>query len=188
MKQITSFILVWCWVATALSAQDVPTFTVKTSSDELLAGHLLRVEFVLENAGQAEFEPPIFAGFAVVSGPSQSSSVQVINGYMTQSMRYTYLLRADTPGTQQIGSARTIVDGVPLETEPISLTVLDNPDNIPQTDNPMVRDPFHFEFGLDGFPNMPDFPILDFPSWMDERPTLPQQPEPPRKQRKTYKL
>ena len=38
------------------------------------------------------FRPPSFRGFKILSGPNQSSSVQFINGKVSKSITYSYLL------------------------------------------------------------------------------------------------
>ncbi|HQU59953.1 MAG TPA: BatD family protein, partial [Saprospiraceae bacterium] len=77
-----------------LVAQENARFSVEVSSDSILMGNYFKVVFTLENANGEQFEAPLFQGFDVVSGPSFSSSISVINGQTSQKVSYTYYLQA----------------------------------------------------------------------------------------------
>ncbi len=55
------------------------------------AGEQFRLSYTLNSKG-SKFEAPILEGFKILSGPnvSSSSSVQIVNGKMTQSVSYSY--------------------------------------------------------------------------------------------------
>ena len=67
-----------------------------------------------------------------MGGASQSTNYQYINGKSSRSNTWTYQLRAKEPGEYYIPPA-TFTDGESVyETEPVSVTVLPNPEGIPQ--------------------------------------------------------
>ncbi|HOK52135.1 MAG TPA: BatD family protein, partial [Bacteroidales bacterium] len=67
------------------------------------------------NAQPSGFRPPEFKGFSLIGGPSQSSStsIQFINGKVTQSVTYSYsyYFTATKAGTFTIDPAKATVDG-----------------------------------------------------------------------------
>lgn len=63
--------------------------------------------------------------FVIVSGPSQSSSVQIINGVVTASRTISWRLAPTKTGKLQIPSISVKYNKKIYETEPINITVLD---------------------------------------------------------------
>lgn len=70
------------------------------------------------------FTPPSFKDFRLFSGPNQSTSMQIINGVVSGSLSYSYILLPNTTGTFTIGSASVDYDGENFKTEPIALTIV----------------------------------------------------------------
>ena len=75
------------------SAEEV-NFSINISSDTVLMGNYIQVSFKLENARGDAFTPPSFEGFQVISGPNQSSSFSMYNGKVSQSISYSYYMKA----------------------------------------------------------------------------------------------
>ncbi len=183
-------------------AQENPLqFTVEVSTDSLLMGHTLRVAFTLENAQGEAFEAPYFNGFDVLSGPNYASRVTMVNGQTTQSISYTFLLRPKEAGNFYIEPASISVEGQVLETMPMEVIVVPNPDGIPQEapqhrlgNSEMFPNMPRSDFFDGGFPDSPfnweelEFPGFDLEEFRqllpDEAPQAPKQ----KKKRKTYKL
>jgi hypothetical protein len=57
------------------------------------------------NGSASSFTPPNFSDFTVLSGPNQSTSMQIINGAFSQSVSYSYILQPKKTGTFKIGPA-----------------------------------------------------------------------------------
>lgn len=53
----------------------------------------------------SNFTPPSFENFMILSGPNQSTSIQIINGSQSASITYSYVLQAKSVGTFTIGPA-----------------------------------------------------------------------------------
>ena len=91
-------------------------------------GDKFRVQFTVNSQGGSNFTPPDFNGFEVIYGPSTSSqsSVQMINGKITQSssITYTYVVRASQAGTFTINPASITVDGKIVKSNSASVRVL----------------------------------------------------------------
>ncbi|MDD2550657.1 MAG: BatD family protein [Bacteroidales bacterium] len=106
-------------------AQDVD-FSV--SAPKVVAvGEQFRVIFKL-NARPQEFNAPAFDNFYILAGPStsSSSSIQIVNGQMTQTHEYsyTYILEATESGKFQIGSASATVSKKEYKTNPFAIEVV----------------------------------------------------------------
>lgn len=159
--------------------QSQSSLSVQVSTDSLLFGNPLKVSFVVENASTDGFEAPDFEGFNIVSGPSFSTSVSIINGAMSQSGTVTYWLEPQETGVYYIPPAYLALDsGESLESQPIEILVVPNPDGIrqmPEDDSPdwMGRG-FDFDFG--------EF----FRPFQPERRQSPQEKK--KKDRKVYKF
>lgn len=106
-------------------ADDV-TFTANAPK-AVEVGEQFRLQFVL-NAKGSNFTEPDIADFQVLSGPntSSSSSIQWVNGNMSQSVTntYTFILLAEKEGTFTIPSATIKSGGKTYQSNPISIEVV----------------------------------------------------------------
>lgn len=112
----------------SLIGQDAK-LTVEISSDTLPIGNFIQLKYTLENAS-GSFEMPELDGLRVVSGPNTSSSMSMINGEVTQSSSYTLYLEPFDIGTAVINPAYINTEQGRIESGPIVINVLDNPDGI----------------------------------------------------------
>jgi hypothetical protein len=173
-----------------LSAQEGPRFTVELSSDSILLGNYFKAVFTLENANGQAFDPPHFEGFEIVSGPNVASSFSMTNGRTSQRVSYTYYLRPRNIGNYYIEPASIAVGETVLETLPVPVTVVPNPEGIIQ--EPREERSHSFDWGWDeDWPSFQPFrerlrPQL--PELMPELMPEPEPQEPPKPKRKTYKL
>ncbi|MFK7806799.1 MAG: BatD family protein [Saprospiraceae bacterium] len=166
-KELLTIALVICSIF-MLSGQEAK-FTAKVNMDSVLLGNAIEVTFKVENLSNAKIEAPAFEGFNVVSGPSYSTSMQVINGDMTQSASNTYWLEPKDVGQFYIMPAQVESGNTLLETQPIEINVYHNPDGIVQTPKKeKIADDFWFQ-------------------WPD-RSAKPEPKKKTKKKRKTYRL
>ena len=95
-----------------LKAQDNVNFKV-ICKKQVVVGEQFQVSYELSGDG-SNFEAPDFKNFEIVGGPysSSSSSVQIINGSVTQTSSHTYsfYLRAIKEGTYPIPSATITIN------------------------------------------------------------------------------
>lgn len=173
MKNLYLIFLFSILTSSILTAQDA-TFTVKVSTDSLLMDNYVEVSFTLKNATAANFQPPSFEGFTVISGPSQASSFSSVNGVVTQSVTYSYHLMPIDIGNYYIDPASIETDSNVLETAPIEIIVHPNPDGIIQNKPNQNRS---FFGGFGGFNFGTPIP-----------PTPPKPPTKPKKKRKIYRM
>jgi hypothetical protein len=109
----------------SVKAQDVE-FTV-SAPNVVAVGEQFRLVFRI-NARPQELKPPTFDNFYILAGPSTStsSSIQVINGQMTQTYEfsYTYVLEATAEGQFTIDPATAVVSKREYSTQPITIEVV----------------------------------------------------------------
>lgn len=121
MKRAIPLVLLVLMVAVNLRSET--TFTATASSTNVSVGEQIQITFTLNSTNGKNFQSPSFKGFTVLAGPSRSMSTQFINGTITSSMAFSYILLADAEGTFTIGPASIQVDGKTLTTNPITITV-----------------------------------------------------------------
>lgn len=173
MKNI--IILLLLFTAVNLRAQ-AEKFTVTVSTDSILMDNYFQVSFQLENAQGNDFQAPTFEAFEVVSGPNVSSSFSMVNGVTTQSVTYTFHLRPCDIGNYFIQPATVKVGENYLETAPIEVLVMPNPDGIIQQPK---REENRRAFG--------GFDLFDSSDFLKKDKPQPA-PQPKKKKRKTYKM
>lgn len=143
-------------------AQTTTKFTVSVSTDSILMGNTFQVTFSLDNAQGTNFQAPdLSLSFDVVSGPNMSSSMQMINGQMSQSVRYTYHLRPRETGLLYIEPASIETPEHYLETTPLEVLVVPNPDGIQQSLQPRGQPFGNFNFGMPGPNRFDQLPSME---------------------------
>lgn len=113
--------LFWVGLIFHLHAQKFVAFVDKK---EVALNDVFQVSFRLENAQANQIVPPPFSNFQIAGGPNTSTSMQIINGQVSQSVTYSFYLRPKSEGSFTIGSASVVVDGKKLETNEISVKVV----------------------------------------------------------------
>jgi hypothetical protein len=117
----------------SISAQDV-ALTAKVSKNKLGINQRLKIEFSINKQGGDNFSPPKFANFKVVGGPSQSVSQSWINGTVSFSQSYTYIIQPKIKGELTIGKASINIAGKTIKSKSIKIIVVDAVD-IPKDPN-----------------------------------------------------
>ena len=75
------------------------------------------------NGNGSNFRAPALTDFMVLSGPNQSTSMQFINGSMSQSVTFSYILQPKSEGTFRIEPATIESGGKVILSNMIALTV-----------------------------------------------------------------
>jgi len=102
-------------------------FTASVNSTTVSEGEPFEVSFTFEGSdinSIGNFTPPSFGGLKMISGPNQSTSMQIINGNVSASRTFSYVLVASSLGKFTIGSATIEFKGQKLKTEPIQITIV----------------------------------------------------------------
>lgn len=161
----------------SLPAQEEARFTVEVSTDSVLFGNYFKVTFTLANAPGGQFEPPVFKDFNVVSGPNTSNKFSMMNGTVSQEVSYSYYLEPKDIGYFYISPASIESDGKILETQPLGVLVVPNPDGIKQEPDKVD------EFNLWKDQLTP----FTFPAPQNVEPRQPEETK-PKKKRKVYRM
>ena len=85
-------------------------------------GEQFQVTYILNTNGSG-LVSPTFPDFDLLGGPSQSTNMSIVNGAMSQSVSFTYYLRAKKEGTFTIKPAKIKVNGVEIESNSLNITV-----------------------------------------------------------------
>ena len=103
------------------------TFTATVDETTIGDNQQFQISFTLSGQnlkGVRNLKPPSFSDFMALSGPSQSTNIQFINGVQSASYSYSYILRTKRIGVFTIGKASIEFNGKLYETEPIKITVV----------------------------------------------------------------
>jgi hypothetical protein len=97
-------------------------FNASVSKRNLGVGEQFQLTFSAD-ANMSNFRAPNLNDFTVYSGPNQSTSMTIVNGSVTQSVSYNYIIAPKHEGKCTIGAASATVGGKSLQTKPIILDV-----------------------------------------------------------------
>ena len=106
-------------------AQDA-VLTASTSRTQVGVGEQFQISYSLNGSG-GNFRAPEMRDFAVLSGPNQSSSMSFVNGNMSQSLSYSYIIAAQREGKFTIGPASIVVNGKTITSKSLTIEVVKNP-------------------------------------------------------------
>jgi hypothetical protein len=102
MKRLL-FIFAFLPLAFLSNAQEIK-FTAVSSHSKIGVGEQFRITFTV-NTNASGFQSPDLSDFNVLSGPNQSSSVQIVNGSFAQNLSYYFILTAKKEGKYTINPA-----------------------------------------------------------------------------------
>lgn len=111
-------------LAAASSRAQDPTFTASVDRNPVPLGEQFTFSLTLSNAGMGggkNLRLPDLSKFHIMSGPNQSSSMQFINGVVSSTVSYSYVLQPKETGTAVIGPASIEAGGRTLRSEPITM-------------------------------------------------------------------
>jgi len=100
------------------------SFSASVDRNQATVGEQIEVTFTVNgSSGVKSFQAPGFNQFDVASGPNQSTNMQFINGAMSSSVSYSYILVPRTEGKLTIGPATIDLGGKKLQTQPLVIVV-----------------------------------------------------------------
>ena len=120
------------------------SFSVEIAYDTVGLEEQIEVKYTLKNTkAVAPFATPAFDGFQLLAGPMTSQSMSIINGDMTQSISYTFILKPTDLGVYNIISTSIETEEGVLITDDVALIVVEKVDR-PRYNNPSnaFQDPF----------------------------------------------
>lgn len=102
------------------------SFSVSVEPNPVGAQEQFQVTFTFSGGdvnGVGNFKAPNFGQLMVMSGPSQSTSMQIINGSVSGSISFTYILYARQAGKYVINPASVQYQGKTFSSQPATITV-----------------------------------------------------------------
>jgi hypothetical protein len=111
-------------------------FKTTVSKSKLGVNERFRVVFSINKQGADNFAPPNFNNFKVVAGPSQSVNQSWINGQVSFSQSYTYILEPTAIGTYTIAGATILLDRKKLTSNIVKMNILKAVDIPPNPNDP----------------------------------------------------
>lgn len=102
-----------------LRAQDFSA----SAPQQVSVGQRFQITWTL-NANGSNFVAPEITGFQVLGGPNQSTSMQFINGSMSQSISYSYVLRGMQEGEFKVGPAKINANGKTVSSNELNIKVV----------------------------------------------------------------
>ena len=135
IRRVLFFSLFLCLIPFALLFAQDETFEAVVDRTTIGLGERFQLSLVLRNAGISggkNLELPDLSKFYVLSGPNQSTSMQIVNGSVSSSITYGYVLQPKEVGKYSIGPATIEAGGRKLTSSPIAMEVLKSS---PQTGN-----------------------------------------------------
>lgn len=97
--------------------------TAQASKTKVAVGETFQISFSINSNGSS-FKAPSLTDFDVYSGPNQSTSMSFINGSMSQSITFSYVIAAKKEGKYTIGAASMNAAGTTVQSNPLTIEVL----------------------------------------------------------------
>ncbi len=124
MKKLISISLLFILWSVTLSAQEFGASVDKTTVG---INERFQVYFTFQNGDLnrlSAFSPPSFKGLKVLSGPNESRNMQIINGQVSGSLTYSFVVVGQKIGKIQVGSASVTYNGSKLKSDVISINII----------------------------------------------------------------
>lgn len=120
------FIIIFLFISGIINQTFAQEFTATV--DRTTVGQYDRFQIYFTFTGAEinavqNFRPPAMNGFKVLSGPNQSSSMQIINGKVSGSLTFSYILQPANIGEFTIGTASVTHSGKAYSTQPLKIRV-----------------------------------------------------------------
>lgn len=126
MKKCFTIFCATFYLSVSAVAQDV-SFTASVDKNTVAVGEQFSLVFTLNGGGMGggkNFKLPDLSKFMVISGPSQASNVQIVNGSVSSSVSYSYDVQPREVGTFTIGPAGIETGGKQYPSQPLQITVV----------------------------------------------------------------
>ncbi len=82
-----------------------------------------QLSYTVENGNATSIKPPTLNDFQLLGGPNTSTSMQWVNGNVTQSVTYSYILRPKKEGNFKISKGSVVVSGTNMESNELTVQV-----------------------------------------------------------------
>lgn len=114
------------------------TFNASVDNTTVGLNDQFQLSFTFEGQninGVRNFTPPDLSKFLILSGPNQSSSMQIINGAVSGSLTFSYIIQPRQMGEATINEASVDYNGKQFKSAPLKITVVKGSPTPKQNDN-----------------------------------------------------
>ena len=132
------FLVAFCFAVLFQQINVAQEFTASVNETTVADNERFQISFTFSGPSinnLSKLSPPSFENFLLLSGPNQSTSIQIINGAQSASLTYGYVVQPKRIGSFTIGSASIVQKGTTYKTEPINITVVKGADKPKQQKN-----------------------------------------------------
>ncbi len=119
MRKIIVLLILFLITASAGFAQN---FRASAQPDVVGVGDRIQISFSID-VEVSGFKPPRFDGFKLLMGPSTSQNVSIINGRMSRTISWTYVLEAQKEGNYKIPPATVTYNGNDIRSNQVDIVV-----------------------------------------------------------------
>lgn len=157
LRGAVASVVLWAAAASVAAA----TFEARVNATRIGLNDQLQLTITLADAApKSEITMPALTNLEVVAGPSVSTQISFVNGALSQSRSYTFVLRPTAVGQAVIGAARVELADGERRTTPITVEVVEGsvvPRHPPADpfEEILRRDPFEGFFGRRAAPAAP---------------------------------
>jgi hypothetical protein len=126
MPRVTYLLVLLCAVGFSAHAQDA-SFVAAVDRNPVGVGEQFTLSFTLTSTsmgGGKNLQLPDLGRFLIMAGPNQSSSMQFVNGAVSSSVTWSYVLQARDIGKVTIGPASVEAGGKVYKSAPFVLEVV----------------------------------------------------------------
>ncbi len=130
--------ILFCFLILVHQISLAQEFTASVNETTVADNERFQVSFTFSGSNinnLSKFSPPSFENFMILSGPSQSTSIQIINGAQSASLTYSFIIQAKSLGIYTIGSASIKQGDETYKSKPIEITVVKGKDKPQQKNN-----------------------------------------------------
>lgn len=143
MKQALQKFIALIFLLAGYCAKAQVKFSASISPSVIGKDEFAQLSLTVENANDIEqIVPPRLRDFNLISGPSEMTSMSVVNGISTTSKSLVYVIKPATTGVFTIPAAFARADGRDYRSNPVTIKVVSKP-----TGNNAVNSPFNSPFG-----------------------------------------
>ena len=123
MKNVFKILLFLMLFVSQISAQEFETTADRTTVG---VGERFQVYFTFKGESNeiSGFRPPSFEGLRVLSGPNQSTNMQIINGQVNSSITFSFILTPVSEGEFTIGQAEISYKDTKYRSNPLKINVV----------------------------------------------------------------
>jgi hypothetical protein len=123
---VTGLAVLFCVLRVPLPAQTI-TFEAAVDRTTVGVGEQFTLSFTLTGPGVGggkNLQMPELSKFHIMSGPNQSTSMQIVNGAVSSTATYSYILQPREVGKITIGSASIEAGGAVQKSAPITIEIV----------------------------------------------------------------